>query len=121
MPLPDNKLVFSSNRNGHVPTKGFTNPTLQLFVMDVDGSNIHDITPMTNAGENAASLYDIGGDNAGPRVGKYTHPLAAPDNDLLVVWTPGPANDLNRPTPIPYYDAGLYIIANSGLLDSFFS
>lgn len=249
MPLPDNKLVFTSNRNGHVPTKGFSNPTMQLFVMDVDGSNIHDIspmtigsalhptvlndgrimfssyesqglrdrriwgiwtinpdgtnwgplvsamtspnayhfttqissgeivleqyynlnnngfgslyalpasppnaslppfgspypalnididttqsfgpttfrdsftpqgyyaiTPMTHAGDSAAPLYDIGGDDNGPRVGKFTHPSAAPNNDLLVAWTPGPANDLNRPTPMPYYDAGLYVIDNS--------
>lgn len=47
MPLPGNKIVFSSNRNGFVPTKGFTNPAMQLFVMDVDGSNTHAIAPMT--------------------------------------------------------------------------
>lgn len=46
-------------------------------------------------------------------MGKLTQPSAAPNNDLLVVWTPGPANDLNRPTTAPYYDAGLYIIKNS--------
>ena len=248
MPLPDNKLVFTSNRNGYVPTKSFTNPTLQLYVMDVDGSNVHAIapmtigsalhptilndgrimfssyesqglrdrrvwgiwtinpdgsnwaplvsamtspnayhfttqissgeivleqyynlnnngfgalyalpaspnsssppfgspipalnppidttrsfgpttfrdsftpqgyyaiTPMTHASDNAAPLFTIGGDADGPRVGKFTHPSAAPDNDLLVVWTPGPANDLNRPTTFPYYDAGLYVIDNS--------
>ena len=33
-----------------------------------------------------------------------------PANDLLVVWTPGPANDLDRPTTLPYYDAGLYLV-----------
>ena len=27
-----------------------------------------------------------------------------------MVWTPGPANDLNRPTPLPYYDGGLYLV-----------
>ncbi|MCG8464110.1 MAG: hypothetical protein MI750_04545, partial [Xanthomonadales bacterium] len=32
---------------------------------------------------------------------------------LLVVWTGGPANDLNRPTTVPYYDSGLYVINNS--------
>jgi hypothetical protein len=47
MPLPGNKLVFSSNRNGFVPTRGFTNPAMQLFVMDGDGSNIHAIAPKT--------------------------------------------------------------------------
>jgi hypothetical protein len=47
MPLPGNKLAFTSNRNGYVPTKGFTNPTLQIYVMDSDGSNLHNISPMT--------------------------------------------------------------------------
>lgn len=247
MPLPDNKLVFTSNRNGYVPTKGFTNPTLQLFVMDVDGSNIEAIAPMTigsalhptilNDGRIMFSSYESQGlrdrrmwgiwtidpdgqnwaplvsaltspnafhfntqistgeiiieqyynlnnngfgalyalpetppdteappfgspfpflnpsidqttsdintpstfsfpftpqgyyamtpmthahDNAAPldfdgisRVGKFTHPSAAPNNDLLVAWTPGPANDLNRPTTMPYYDSGIYVINNS--------
>jgi hypothetical protein len=246
MPLPGNKLVFTSNRNGFVPTKGFTNPTLQLYVMDVDGSNVEAIAPMTigsalhptilNDGRIMFSSYESQGlrdrrmwgiwtihadgtnwaplvsaltspnafhfntqissgdiiieqyynlnnngfgalyglpatppdgmppfqspfpnlntpidytsgsittpftfsfpfqpqgyyavtpmthpqDHAAPldfdevtRVGKFTHPSAAPENDLLVVWTPGPANDLNRPTTMPFYDAGLYVIDNS--------
>ncbi|HHL31674.1 MAG TPA: hypothetical protein ENJ41_03750 [Oceanospirillales bacterium] len=246
MPLPDNKLVFTSNRNGYVPTKGFTNPTLQMFVMDIDGENIEAIAPMTigsslhptilNDGRIMFSSYESQGirdrrvwgiwtidpdgrnwaplvsamtspnafhfttqlssgeivveqyynlnnngfgalyalpaspdasmppfgspipalnpgidqtssdinnpstfnfsftpqgyyamtpmthaqDHAAPldfdgitRVGKFTHPSAAPNNDLLVAWTPGPANDLNRPTTLPYYDSGLYVINNS--------
>ena len=247
MPIPGNKIVFSSNRNGFVPTKGFTNPTMQLYVMDIDGSNIHAIAPMTigsalhptilNDGRIMFSSYESQGirdrrlwgvwtidpdgrnwaplvsamqspnafhfytqisngdivveqyynlnnngfgalyalpssppnttlpsfgspipslnpgilqttsnatsqstfknsftpqgyyavtpmthahDNAapndpvgGPRVGKFTQPSAAPGNDLLVAWTPGPANDLNRPTTFPYYDSGLYLIDNS--------
>ena len=32
--------MFTSNRNGFLPPKGYTNPTLQLFVMDEDGSNV---------------------------------------------------------------------------------
>ena len=47
MPLPDNKIAFTSNRNGYIPTKGLTNPTLQLYVMDIDGSNVHAIAPMS--------------------------------------------------------------------------
>lgn len=45
-PLAGGKVVFVSNRNGFVPTKGFTNPTLQLFVMDEDGSNVTWIGPL---------------------------------------------------------------------------
>ncbi len=240
-PLPGRKVAFTSNRNGFWPQKGFTSPTLQLFVMDEDGANVTPIAPMTvssvlhptvladgriafstheDEGMRDPRLWGIwairpdgreweplvsafrnpqafhfmtqlsGGDlvvtdyynlnnngfgalyriplapppgtprffsafpdenppiaqTVGPgytdpfqmaytpwgmssltpfthavdeaapigangvRVGKLTQPTAAPGGDLLVVWTPGPANDLNRPTPVPYYDAGIYRI-----------
>ncbi|MBN8481651.1 MAG: hypothetical protein J0L88_08690 [Xanthomonadales bacterium] len=241
-PLPGGRIAFVSNRNGFEPPKGYTNPTLQLFVMDGDGQNVTAIAPMNissalhptilrdgrlmfsshesqglrdvrmwgiwaiwpdgrrwepllsafregqafhfmtqlssgdlviedyynlnnngfgtlyrtpsrppagqpaffgaspadnppiarTTGSGLAYPYTIpftprggllsltpfthGDDEAAPigssgqRVGKFTHPSAAPDNDLLVVWTPGPANDLNRPTTVPYYDAGLYLV-----------
>jgi len=248
-PLAGGKVVFTSNRNGFGPPNGFTNPTLQLFVMDEDGSNVTQIAPMNissalhptplvdgrlmfstheSQGLRDARLWGIwaifpdgrywsplvsafrdaqafhfmtqlsnsdlvvvdyynlnnngfgalyrmpinpptgeprfhspmvaenpsiaqtvgagfsypfqmaftprglhsivpfthGNDEAAPigaggvRVGKFTHPSAAPDNDLLVVWTPGPANDLNRPTTTPYYDAGLYLIRGGGVISS---
>ncbi|MEW5987479.1 MAG: hypothetical protein AB1791_12670 [Chloroflexota bacterium] len=49
--------------------------------------------------------------NAG-RVGKVTLPAAAPGGDLLLVYTPGPANHngVNAPYNIPYYDGGLYLM-----------
>ena len=68
------------------------------------------VTPFTTGQDEAAPLYDFAGDDEGPRMGKFTQPSAAPDNDLLVVWTPGPANDLDRPQQEPYYDGGLYLI-----------
>jgi len=248
-PLPDGRIAFTSNRNGFVPPKGFTNPTMQLYVMDDDGENVTPIAPMTissalhptilrdgrlmfsthesqgirdrrvwgiwaiwpdgrfwepvisalqapksfhfmtqlgngdlvvvdyynlnNNGFGALyrmparppagmpafhdayasdappiaqtvsggfrydftmpfqprGLYSLtpfthGEDDAAPigadgiRVGKFTHPSAAPDNDLLVVWTPGPANDLNRPSPQPYYDAGLYLAPGGDVIAS---
>jgi len=46
-PLPGGRVAFTSNRNGFVRPKGFTNPTLQLYVMDEDGSNVTPIAPMT--------------------------------------------------------------------------
>ena len=240
-PLPGGRIAFTSNRNGFTPPKNFTAPTLQLFVMDEDGSNVTPIAPMNvgsalhpsplvdgrlmfssyesqglrdnrvwglwaiwpdgrfwsplmsafkaeaaihfstqmpdqdlvaidyynlnNNGFGAAYRFPIGppagtpafysafpsqnpsieqtpeygtlssfrmpftpwgmysitpfthgSDQAAPegaggvRVGKVTHPSAAPDDDLLIVWTPGPANDLNRPTPLPRYDAGIYLL-----------
>lgn len=249
-PLAGGRVIFSSNRNGFVPPKGFTNPTLQLYVMDQDGGNVTAIAPMSissalhptplrdgrvvfsshesqglrdrrlwglwaiwpdgrlwepvvsafrspqafhfmtqlanedlvivdyyNLNNNGfGALYrmparpPLGGpsffpadpalnpaidqtvgagfsypfrmpftprgapfsitpfthglDEAAPiggggeRVGKFTHPSAAPAGDLLVVWTPGPANDLNRPTPVPYYDAGLYLMPGGNVAAS---
>ncbi len=247
-PIAGGKIAFTSNRNGFGPPKGYTNPTLQLFVMDADGGNVRHIAPMNissalhptplrdgrlmfsshesqglrdarmwglwtilpdgrqwaplvsafrdgqafhfmtqlsdgdvvfvdyynlnNNGFGALyrlppppvgqpafhsafvddnppiaqtvgagfaypfrmpftprGLYSItpfttGNDEAAPigntgtRVGKFTHPSAAPDNDLLVVWTDGPANDLNRPSPTPYYDAGLYLMPGADIADS---
>ncbi len=240
-PLPGGRIAFTSNRNAFEPPKGFTAPTLQLFVMDENGDNVEAIAPMTigsalhptiladgrlmfssyesqglrdqrlwgiwtiypdgrhweplasafrsgqafhfmsqlsggdvvlvdyynlnNNGFGALyrvpieppggqpafhsafldenpdilqtiedgflypfrmsftrrGLYSIspfthGNDEAAPegaggaRVGKFTHPSGAPGGDLLVTWTPGPANDLDRPTPLPYYDGGLYLL-----------
>ena len=249
-PLAGGKIVFTSNRGGLVPPKSYTGPTLQMFVMDGDGSNVEPIAPMTIGsalhptplvdgrvmfssyesqglrdqrlwgiwylypdgrgwgpvvsafrgpqafhfmtqlsggdivvvdyynlnnngfgalyrfpatppagtpgfysafvGDNPSidqtvgggysypfrmpftpwGMYSItpfthGGDQAAPvgadgvtRVGKFTHPSGAPDGDLLVVWTPGPANDLNRPTPLPRYDAGIYIMPGGDAVHS---
>jgi hypothetical protein len=41
--LPGGKVMFTSNRNGLAPTKGYTPTVLQLFVMDDDGENIEQI------------------------------------------------------------------------------
>lgn len=83
------------------------------FVMPFQPRGMITITPFTTAQDEAAPM----GRN-GVRVGKFTHPSAAPGNDLLVVWTPGPANDLNRPDPTPYYDAGIYIIPGGNPVNS---
>ncbi len=88
--------------------QGFLYP----FSMSFTPRGMYSITPFTHGNDEAAP---IGGD--GQRVGKFTHPSAAPDNDLLVVWTPGPANDLNRPTTNPRYDAGLYLIPNGDIVN----
>src|SRR5262245_16704763 len=45
-PVPGGKVVFVSNRDGFLPPKGYTFPTLQLFVMDDDGANVTPIAPM---------------------------------------------------------------------------
>ncbi|MFN8060340.1 MAG: hypothetical protein U0Q12_14380 [Vicinamibacterales bacterium] len=68
------------------------------FQMPFTPRSAYTLTPFTHGDDNAASL------------GKVTHPSAAPNNDLLLVWSKGPANDLNRPTNVPRYDGGLYLL-----------
>ena len=55
----------------------------------------------------------------GAYAGKATHPSGAPGNDLLLAWTPGPANNLDRPTPRPYYDAGIYVLKGGVAIDDY--
>lgn len=81
------------------------------FKMAFTPRGMYSITPFTTGNDEAAPV-GVGG----VRVGKFTHPSAAPGNDLLVVWTPGPANDLNRPTTRPYYDAGLYLMPGGNII-----
>jgi hypothetical protein len=42
-PLPGGRVMFTSNRNGYAPTKGYTPTVLQLFTMDDAGSNVEQI------------------------------------------------------------------------------
>lgn len=72
--------------------------------------------PFSPPGLVALSGFTHGEDEASSRAsdgtfaGKVTHPSGAPDNDMLVSYSPGPANSLNRPTTIPWYDGGIYVL-----------
>ncbi|MCB1043628.1 MAG: hypothetical protein KDC35_11840 [Acidobacteria bacterium] len=86
------------------------NPRYRRYPFSPAG--LYTLTPFTTGDDEAAPLSDFTDPNS-PRVGKVTHPSAAPMDALLIAWTVGPANDLNRPTPIPYYDSGLYLMPNN--------
>jgi hypothetical protein len=246
-PLPGGKVMFTSNRNGFMPPKGYTKPTLQLFVMDDDGSNVelighlnigsalhptilrdgrvmfssyetqgmrdlrlwsvwtihpdgtnwgplisdflsetlfHFMTQISDGTIVAEEYYNLNnsgfgtlyklpaqpkdgyapfgsaypgdprnrrlpsqymslpfspfgfealtpfvtahdvaappsvpGDKNSPRVGKFTHPSGAPDNHLLTVWTPGPANH-NNGLKRPAVDGGIYLIKSGKPISS---
>ena len=45
--LAGGRVIFSSNRAGMLPPKGYTNPSLQLYVMDQDGGNVTPIAPLS--------------------------------------------------------------------------
>ncbi len=42
-PLPGGKVMYTTNRNAYLPPRGYPRVTLQLFVMDDDGSNVEQI------------------------------------------------------------------------------
>jgi hypothetical protein len=50
-----------------------------------------------------------------PRVGKFTHPAAAPDNHILTAWSPGSLNSFTKYTPA--FDSGIYLIKGGKPVD----
>ena len=100
-PPPGVPPFHSAFPSENPPIEFTTDGGLQSFRMPFTPRGLHSITPFTHHKDQAAP---VGG--GGARVGKLAHPSAAPDNDLLVVWTPGPAND----GMAPYYDSGIYLM-----------
>jgi hypothetical protein len=92
-------------------TQTFTNFVYPAY-MGFTRRGLYSITPFTNAEDEASPLKN------GQHVGKFTHPSAAPNNDLLVAWSGGPVNALNRPTNLPAPDAGLYLMRGGGPINS---
>ena len=108
------------------PTAGdSSNPAVRRGIWWFDDSHPSHKKPRYNRyrfspkGLYALSAFTHGEDNAASRdldgnwAGKVTHPSGAPDNDVLLVWSPGPVNLLNRPTNRPVLDAGIYLIPNA--------
>lgn len=73
-------------------------------------NGLESLTPFTIENDRAAPFLNGKGNE---RTGKVAQPSGAPDNDLLLAWTPGPANNQNRPTNLPVYDSGLYLLPGS--------
>lgn len=69
---------------------------------------IETLTPFARADE-GPSDFAVRGARSGARVGKVTHPSAAPDNHLLTVWSPGPVNG-GYTVHVPAVDGGLYLL-----------
>ncbi len=75
---------------------------------------VESLTRFALNGEGPADPSVLGKKDA-PAVGKFTHPSAAPDNHLLTVWSPGPANHQYRYDP--QIDGGLYLIKSGKPID----
>src|SRR5262245_22269470 len=72
------------------------------------------MTPFTHGREGPADP-SAPGDEHSPRVGKFTHPSAAPDNHLLTVYSPGPVN--HQYTFLPQLDGGIYLIRGGEIVN----
>lgn len=90
-----------------------------------DGRAIHVQHPFTPHGSEALTPFVVKGDwpsepsdpkdKDSPRVGKFTHPSAAPDNHLLTVWSAGSLNSISRYKPA--FDSGIYLIKSGQPID----
>jgi hypothetical protein len=65
------------------------------------------LTPFVLKGDWPSAPSDAT-DNDSPRVGKFTHPAAAPDNHLLVAYSAGSLNSFTKYKPA--FDSGIYLI-----------
>jgi len=72
------------------------------------------LTPFSMGLEGPADRA-IRGDKTSPAVGKVTHPSGAPDNHLLTIYSPGPAN--HQYTYLPQIDGGIYLIKNGDVVE----
>ncbi|MAG92969.1 MAG: hypothetical protein CMJ48_04380 [Planctomycetaceae bacterium] len=87
----------------------------KLYRLPFSPFGLTSLTRFANNGEGPADPSVVGQNNS-PRVGKFTHPSAAPDNHMLTVYTPGPANHQNG-LKKPAVDGGLYLIKNGEPID----
>ncbi|MEK6237925.1 MAG: hypothetical protein N2C14_24705, partial [Planctomycetales bacterium] len=87
----------------------------KLYRLPFSPNGIESFTRFANNGEGPAD-DSILENKKSPAVGKFTHPSGAPDNHLLTVYTPGPANHQNG-VKKPAVDGGLYLIKGGEPID----
>jgi hypothetical protein len=85
----------------------FDNGNPQYYRMPFMPTGSVCLTPFTHGREGPADRSVVG-DKKSPAVGKFTHPSGAPDNNLLVCYSPGPVN--HQYTFLPQLDGGIYLI-----------
>ncbi len=88
----------------------------KLYRLPFSPYGLTSFTRFANNGEGPADPAILNQPES-PRVGKFTHPSPAPDNHLLTVYTPGPANHQNG-LKKPSIDGGLYLIKSGQPIDA---
>lgn len=89
---------------------GFYGRLPALYRLPFSAYGLEALTPFATL-EDGPAGSSVPGQEDAPRVGKFTHPSAAPDNHLLTVWSAGPVNLQNGLRP-PAVDSGIYLIKN---------
>ncbi len=110
--LKDPRNAAQRYGGGHQFRMPFTTTGIQVltkFAYGEDGP-----APSSIPGEQVKSRQH-GGESYPHALGKVTHPCGAPDNHLLSVWTPGPAN--HQYNYYPFIDAGIYLIKDGQPID----
>ncbi len=75
------------------------------------------LTAFSHGDDNASDVV-AGATLSSQYAGKVTHPAAAPNNDLLLVYSPGPVNNLNRPTTTPRIRGEIRVLRNGTPVDN---
>jgi hypothetical protein len=101
-------------RNAPLRFGRFDNGKGKWYQMPFVPTGATSFTPFASNQEGPADS-SILGDQAAPKVGKFTHPSAAPGNRLLTVWSPGPVN--HQYTFLPQLDGGIYLIDAADVLE----
>jgi hypothetical protein len=76
---------------------------------------VEEVTTFARTDEGPAD-FAVRSQLRGLRVGRVTHPSAAPDNHLLTVWSPGPVNG-GYTVHTPAVNGGLYLIKSGKRVD----
>jgi len=118
--VPDGYSAFGPGwrgdpRNTPLRFGRFYNSKPKLYRLPFTPFGLTSFTRFANNGEGPSDASVLG-KNDSPRVGRFTHPSAAPDNHLLTVYTAGPANHQNG-LKKPSVDGGLYLIKGGSPID----
>lgn len=101
-------------RNAEIRYGRHYNGKPRVYRMPFTPTGTVSLTPFSTGLEGPAdpSVLD---DKESPRVGKFTHPSAAPDNHLLTIYSPGPVN--HQYEYLPQLNGGIYLIKNGDVVN----
>jgi hypothetical protein len=101
-------------RNPPLRNGRFYNGKPQWHRLPFTAYGIEVLTPFARI-EDGPADPSVLNDKDSPAVGKVTHPSGAPDNNLLCVWSPGPAN--HQYPHYPAIDGGICLLKDGKPID----